>query len=250
MAIRVEHGRIADVGRLATLAGQSIAAQKEIEYSRAMARQLQQMEHEKEMTVFRAQLDLQASMRSQQWELEKMEIRSRVDFEREERERVRNLDSIDNALRQIDKEVESGRYDENSERIQNLRFYYKMKRQGTAPPVSLIQPPREERERYISPAQRMAAYKQLQTEELREPTWLERLLPGGKGELTEEELFYREMFEKTARGEPAGTITSPITTDTDIEPTSETEFYGIVSRLKAIDPVKARAYYNKWAGRF
>lgn len=202
-----------------------------------MARQLQQMEHEKEMTAFRAQLDLQASMRSQQWEVEKMEVRSRVDFEREERERMRKLDSIDNALRQIDKEVESGRI--TNKQADNLRFYQEMKRYGAAPPVSLIQPPREERERYVSPTQRMAAYKQLQTEELREPTWLERLLPGGKGELTEEELFYREMFEKTARGQtniptpsgvPSGTISQGLP-----QPKTQLEYNAIPSGENYID---------------
>lgn len=201
MAIRVKHTDVETIAKLGLLAGQSVAAQRDIERTQAMARLAQQQEHEKQMTAFRAQLDLQASMRSQQWEVEKMEIRSRLDFEREEKERMRRLDDIDSALRQIDREVESGRITEVQ--ANTLKFNQEMKRYGTAPPVSLIKPPAEERERYISPSQRMAAYKALQTKELREPTWLERLLPGGKGELTEEEQYYRELFEQTARGEPA-----------------------------------------------
>jgi hypothetical protein len=207
MAIKVKHTDVETIAKLGLLAGKSVAAQKEIERTQAAARLAQQMEHEKKMTAFRAQLDLQAAMRSQQWELEKMEIRSRLDFERSERERMRKLDDIDNALRQIDREVETGRITESQADV--LRFNQEMKRYGTAPPVSLIKPPTPERPRRITPSEQMRAYELLQKEELREPTWWERMIPGGKGELTEEELFYREMFEKTARGIPTGTITTP-----------------------------------------
>jgi len=236
MAIRVPHTDIGSVIELATLAGQSVAAQKEIERTQALARQAQQMEHERKMAAFRAEIDLQAAMRSQQWEVEKMEIRSRLDFEREEKERMRRLDDADNALQQIDREVESGRI--TNKQADNLKFYQEMKRYGAAPPVSLIQPPRKERERYISPSQRMAAYKALQTEELREPTWLERLLPGGKEPLTEEEQYYRELFQATARGVPTGT-SAGIPTGTISQglpqPKTQQEYNAIPSGSQYID---------------
>jgi len=248
MAIEVRHTDIGDIARLGVLAGKSVAAQKEIEYARTVAREAQRMAHEKEMAIFRAQLDIEAAKRSHQWEFEKMEIRSRLDFEREERERMRRLDDADNALRQIDREVESGRI--TNEQADTLRFYQEMKQYGAAPPISLIQPPREERPRRITPSEQMRAYKMLQEEEFEEPSWYEK--PFGLGKLTEEELFYKEMLEKIARGEPTTPTGIPTTAvdETNIEPRNEQEFYDIVARLKAIDVTKAKVYYNKWAGRF
>lgn len=112
MAIRVTHGRIADVAKLGVLAGQSVAAQREIEYARTMQQRLIQMEHEKEMTQFRAQLDLQASMRSQQWELEKMEIRSRTDFAREESGRQQKLAEKQSRLDALERAFKEGQISE------------------------------------------------------------------------------------------------------------------------------------------
>lgn len=231
MGIEVQHGTVESIAKLGLLAGESVAAQREIKRTQVVARQAQQIEHEEKMAAFRAQLDLQASMRSQQWEMEKMEIRSRMDFEREETARKRKLDDIDSALRQIDREVESGRITEVQANA--LKFRQEIKKYGTAPPVSLIQPPREETERYVSPSQRMAAYKALQTEELREPTELEKFLPWGKGELTEDEKFYREMFEQTARGEvvaPTGTISSGLP-----QPKTQQEYNTVPSGSQYID---------------
>jgi len=112
MAIRVIHGIIEDIAQLGVLAGQSVAAQREIEYARAMQQRLIQMEHEKEMTQFRAQLDLQASMRSQQWELEKMEIRSRADFTREEAGRQQKLTEKQSRLEALARPFKDGQISE------------------------------------------------------------------------------------------------------------------------------------------
>lgn len=57
-------------------------------------------------------IDLQMSERAKMWEIEKMELRSRMDFQREEQQRQRKLDSADNAIQQIDKEVLAGRMTE------------------------------------------------------------------------------------------------------------------------------------------
>jgi hypothetical protein len=237
MAIKIRHGEVADIAKLATLAGKSIAAQREIEYARAMAQQLQRMEHEKEMVKFRAQLDLESEKRAHQWEFEKAEIRSRTDFAREEAKRMRRLDDADNAIRQIDREVEAGRI--TNEQADTLKFYQEIKKYGVAPPVSLIKPPTPEKPRYVTPSQQMAAYKQLQTEELREPTWLERWLPGGKEPLTEEEQLYRQMFEKTAKGIPLGTTPSiPTGTISQVLPIvrNDADFDALPSGAEFIEP--------------
>lgn len=91
MAIRVEHGKVGTAAQLGLLAGQAKFAQQQMEYAQTAAREAQRMKHEKEMAAFRAQLDIQAEQRANIWELEKMEIRSRTDFSREEAERQRKL---------------------------------------------------------------------------------------------------------------------------------------------------------------
>lgn len=226
-------GKLKDIAALGLMAGKSIAAQREIEYTRAKSRELQRIQHEKEMAKFRAQMDLEAAMQAHRWELEKMQVRSRLDFERQERERMRKLDDIDNALRQIDREVEAGRISEKQANV--LRFNQEMKRYGAAPPVSLIRPPTPERPRYVTPSQQMAAYRLLQGEEFEEPSWYEK--PFGLGKLTEEELFYKEMLERIARGEPtapgipAGTISTglPIVRN-------DADFDALPSGAEFIDP--------------
>lgn len=211
MPIKIQHGTVESIAKLGLLAGQSVAAQREIERAQDIKERAMQIAHDEQMFKFRAQLDLQAAMRSQEWEMEKMEVRSRLDFERSEKERIRKLDDVDNALRQIDREVEAGRITEVQANA--LKFRQEMKKYGAAPPVSLIQPPTEERE--VSLAQQMSAIKYLRKEEFKEPTGWEKFLHEttfgayGKEELTEDEKFYREMFEQTARGIPSGTISSP-----------------------------------------
>lgn len=65
---------------------------------------------------------------SKAWDIEKMQTASRIDFEREERVRQQKLDGIDKAEAQLDKEVESGREDEDSEQIKALRSHYQQQR--------------------------------------------------------------------------------------------------------------------------
>lgn len=232
MGIEVRHGTVESIAKLGLLAGQSVAAQREAERAATLVQQAQAQEHQRAMTVYRAQLDLQASMRSQEWELEKMEVRSRMDFEREERERMRKLDDIDSAMRQIDREVESGRITEVQSNA--LKFRQEMKRYGAAPPVSLIQPPTEEGAEPPTISEQMRAYKILQGEEFKEPTGFQKILPewaGGKAELTEDELFYRELFEKTAKGIPSGTISQGLPTVRN-----DADFDALPSGALFIDP--------------
>ena len=75
------------------------------------------------------EMDIEAERRARAWQIEKMELASRLDFEREERERIRKLDEIDNKLRQLDKEKEQGKTmsinlnnldEEQRNKIQNL----------------------------------------------------------------------------------------------------------------------------------
>jgi hypothetical protein len=108
MGIKVQHGKVEDVAKLGILAGKSEAAQKTIARAEAMQRQLLQIEHDKQMLQFRAELDLEAAKRSQQWEVEKMEIRSRTDFAREEGRRQQKLAEKQSKLDALERAYNSG----------------------------------------------------------------------------------------------------------------------------------------------
>ena len=98
MAIRIQHADVADYARLGTLAGQAKAATAAVERQAATDRQVMQIQaqrasqeraqaHQKEMAEFDAFLDTQKYQASQAWEVEKMELRSRHDFEMVEAKR-------------------------------------------------------------------------------------------------------------------------------------------------------------------
>lgn len=102
MAITVQHGKVSDVARLGQLAGEASAARtEEARQDRLMEvaqneafRQQQsnadlaqrQYEFDKGLELNQYQIDLkfESQKRAQAWELEKMETRSRLDFEQEE----------------------------------------------------------------------------------------------------------------------------------------------------------------------
>ena len=92
MAIRIQHGDVADYARLGVMAGQAKAATAAVERQDIMDRQVMQLqaqaasqvraqEHQKEMREFDSFLDMQKYMAAESFELEKMELRSRHDFE-------------------------------------------------------------------------------------------------------------------------------------------------------------------------
>jgi len=98
MAIRVTYGDVADYARLGVMAGQARAATEAVERQAAMDRQVMQIqaqrasqeraqEHQKQMAEFDAFLDTQKYQRAEAFELEKMELRSRHDFEMVEAKR-------------------------------------------------------------------------------------------------------------------------------------------------------------------
>ena len=105
MPIRIEHGRPSTLLTAAQLAGQ---ARKQEELQKI------QMEFDYKQALFKQQMDIDLEMdsRARLWEVEKMEISSRIDFQREEQVRQRKLDSYDNIDSQLDKEVQSGRMTE------------------------------------------------------------------------------------------------------------------------------------------
>ncbi|KKN73143.1 hypothetical protein LCGC14_0404520 [marine sediment metagenome] len=81
-------------------------------------------------------LDLEMQQRARMWEVDKMELRSQIDFQREEQLRQRKLDSYDNVDTQLDKEVQSGRMTEKD--AEPYRLKNDLARQGMNISVSEI----------------------------------------------------------------------------------------------------------------
>lgn len=105
MGIKIEHGKPETLLTAAQAAGQARRQEK---------LQKIQMEFDYRQTLRQQDmaLDLQMQERAKLWEIDKMQLRSQIDFQREEQKRQRKLDSIDSALQQIDKEVLAGRITE------------------------------------------------------------------------------------------------------------------------------------------
>ena len=106
MGIKIEHGSVTAIGELARLAGESQAAKEsqarrdkmvvaaqqmqmeQAQFTAQLNRRSYEFEKEQEFDKFKIDLGYQAQKQAQVWELEKMEVRSRMDFEQSERERL------------------------------------------------------------------------------------------------------------------------------------------------------------------
>ena len=122
----------------------AVVSKAEKEAQRKQDIQMQQ-QYQQNMKMLDAQLDLEMYERSKRWEIDKMQLRSQVDFQREEQARQRKLDSYDNALQQIDKEVLAGRMTEQE--AYPLKLKYEMNKMGVDAPTSLL-PTGGEEDRY------------------------------------------------------------------------------------------------------
>jgi len=98
--------------KAAKLVGESQKAQKEIEQAERVQEQLRSIAASKEMAEFQNQLtldrakynsmmDLEAEKRAKAWDIEKMELRSRMDFAEEERKRMERNKEYDMAIKQL-----------------------------------------------------------------------------------------------------------------------------------------------------
>ena len=140
MPIRIEHGKPSTLLTAAQMAGEA-RKQEEV--------QKMQMEFDYRQSLRQQdmQIDLQMQERSKLWEIQKMELRSQIDFQREEQLRQRKLDSIDSAIQQIDKEVLAGRITEQE--AYPIKQKLEISKTGVSVPVSAF--PGDEEERYGMP---------------------------------------------------------------------------------------------------
>lgn len=82
-------------------------------------------------------IDLQMQERAKQWEIDKMQLRSQMDFQREEQQRQRKLDSIDSSIQQIDKEVLAGRITEQE--AYPIKQKLEISKTGVSIPISAFE---------------------------------------------------------------------------------------------------------------
>jgi len=158
MAIRIQQAGLPELyAKAAILAGQAqrareleqqaIRRQEQIQSIQAQ-RESQQiaLEQQRNMRLLDAQLDLEMYERSKRWEIDKMQLRSQVDFQREEQKRQRIIDDAENAMLQIEKEIKAGNIDRSDPQVKNLLLYYSLQSQfpDRTPPTGLLRPPREE----------------------------------------------------------------------------------------------------------
>jgi len=194
MAITIQQKGLAGLyGKAAVLAGRAKKAQRKEEIAARRAEQIINLQARKEMAEFERQfsidrmkadrmLDLQAEQRAKAWEIEKMQLRSQIDFQREEQLRQRKLDSLDSAIQQIDKEVLAGRITEQE--AYPIKQKLELNKVGVNVPVSAF--PGDEEDRYGV-----------------QPYWMRgREAPEG----TPERQLYEAKMEEQISGERRGVV--------------------------------------------
>ena len=209
MAIRIEQPGLAGLyGRAAVISKQEAEARRKQEQQARKQEIQEQRAYQQNMKALDATLDLEMYERSKRWEIEKMQMRSQVDFQREEQKRLRVLDQYEASIKYIE---DSDLFDERQK--EGLIFKAKIKALGQrVTGIDKILFPTEPTARQVTPTQRVTAMRRLREDEaLQEPTWLQAWLPGGKGELSEDVLREKELLESIAAGQyeaPGGTIST------------------------------------------
>lgn len=147
MPIEIQQPGLAGLyGAAAVMSKREKEAQK-AEEQRIRKEEIQmQQQYQQNVRQLDAQLDLEMYERSKRWEIDKMQLRSQMDFQREEQKRGRIIDDAENATLQIEKEIKAGNIDEDDPQVKNLLLYYSLQSQfpDRTPPTGLLKTPREE----------------------------------------------------------------------------------------------------------
>jgi hypothetical protein len=137
MAIRVTHGAEA-VGATAFAVGQAQKraeeAARDIERAGRAAAQIRQLQHQEEMKEYEVELRMEQEKRSlerqimaedrkEDWEIEKMSLRSQQDFLDEERDRKIKLDRISVQEKALDEYEASGKGNEEELALKRFDLY-------------------------------------------------------------------------------------------------------------------------------
>lgn len=142
MAIEIQQPGLAGLyGRAAVISKQEAEARRIQEQQARKEEQQAEFEYRTALRQQDMAIDLEMNQRAKLWEIEKAEIASRADFMRKEQVRQRKLDSADNAIQQIDKEVLAGRMTEQE--AYPLKLKYELNKMGVDAPTPLL--PREQK---------------------------------------------------------------------------------------------------------
>lgn len=180
-------GAVAKAGYAAGRAKASQAVAERVERKRAKQTALDaQREERRYREALRQQdfvIDLQMQERAKVWEIEKMELRSRMDFQREEGERQQRLSGIDNKLTQLRKEKESGRFSADETAYNNAVSYWESQKSFIE---TGVKPPTEGRQFGV------------------QPYWMQYLSPEYEG--SREQQMAEGILESKASGIRTGTV--------------------------------------------
>jgi len=216
------------------IVGEAKRAERESERAADIAGRLLTMQNQQEMAVFNNQLaldrakfaqlmDFELDKRSQQWQIEKMELRSRLDFQEEEAERLKRTKLYNQAI----EDVKTNQTIPNETTRAQIIFDLEQKRDKTGiPSISAYkQPPKEK-----GPTEAELARAVKYLGEYEESKWYQ---PFGK-EPTEEERALKTHYEKLVSD---GLSTKPYT-PVDALPTPKTkaEYDALPAGTKYIHP--------------
>jgi hypothetical protein len=144
MAIRKRPAGMAiTYAKLGKLAGEVRQAGREAEIRQRTESALLTEQRRRELSELEHQWSIEAFNRSKAWEIEKMEMSSRLDFQRQEKARQETLGEFDIAIKAIDREVQSGRITPDQANKFKLMAETRM-RIGWTPPVSVLFPQQED----------------------------------------------------------------------------------------------------------
>ncbi len=185
MGIRREYGHRA-AAKAGLQTGRRAAAKEASKEAAQRAAQLQrqreQQQYDMSVREMQMEMSLEAERRARAWQIEKMEIASRLDFEREERDRQRRLESIDNKLRQLEKEKDEGRFSADDRAYSNAVAYWESQKTFVE---TGIRPPKGGKQYGV------------------EPYWMEyKQAPEG----TPERQLYESKLEQQVSGVRTGTL--------------------------------------------
>jgi len=119
MPVEIRQPMMKLYGEAAYLTGQAARLREEEKAARAEAQELRSFQARQELEKFQSDLslerakfnynlDFERDKRARLWELEKMEMASRIDFEEQERKRIEKKRKLETALAKIKEAKESG----------------------------------------------------------------------------------------------------------------------------------------------
>jgi hypothetical protein len=217
-----------------------IKAEEKAEANRQYVEQVRQMEFE---------MDIEKMRTAHMLDLEKMTQRSLNDFTREEQRRQDALDKYENTIRYL--EAHADDFDEEQIDFVRTNSYLQLLGSGVKLPASsFYDEPESLRGRPASTSEMMRAFGEL-TELEGKPREgfvrkMEGLIPGGR---TGKELTPLETQQQQYLQEVVSQTMKPVSV-ADAEPVQQLDFEQAVEQLKAVDPVKAQAYFNQWKNKW